>query len=486
MAFDPKAGEQYGADTNQCGGQGMTGMIDAFASVEAMSEALASRAVSSVELTTIQLDRIARLDGELHAFAEVDRERTMQRAAIADARLARGETGSLLGVPLAIKDIFDHAGSRTRAGSLVLDERLPDRSANVVERLEAAGMVVLGRTHMVEFAYGGWGTNAVRGTPRNPWDRDLHRVPGGSSSGSAVAVAAGLAPAALGTDTGGSIRTPATWNGVVGLKTSVGLVGRGGVVPLAPTHDSVGPMTRTVRDAALMLAAMIGEDQRDAATIGAPEIDPLGQLEAGISGLRLGVLPDRDLDGTDSAVRRLYDVALADLVAIGAELAEVALPLSIAGYLASGGDIMSVESYALVGRYVERAPEKVDPVILARILRGKEISEPVYHNLLQTRLAAQASFAAAAAPVDAIVMPGSHLLPIPLAEVDEAVPPNRFGRLVNYLDLASLAVPIGLSPDGLPAGLQIAVRKFADPLALRIGRALERHRGGLFQPPPGY
>ena len=206
-------------------------------------------------------------------------------------------------------------------------------------------MVVVGRTHMVEFAYGGWGTNPVQGAPRNPWGHSAHVVAGGSSSGSAVAVSAGLVAAALGTDTGGSIRTPATWCGIVGLKTSVGLVGRGGVVPLCPTHDSVGPMTRSVRDAAIMLEAMAGEDRRDVATRFAPRVQPLDGIEDEIKGLRIGILPERDLDGVEPDIRRLHDRAIADYRALGAQFSEITLP-PIRNMLGGGGDIMSVELLA--------------------------------------------------------------------------------------------------------------------------------------------
>lgn len=460
--------------------------VDPYATIEEMSMALRQREVSSEELTKDLLDRIARLDGLLHSFAEVRPEDAIFAAKKADARRRDGDDGPLLGVPLAVKDIFDVAGQATHAGSLALDDRQPTRSSNAVERLDAAGMVILGRTHMVEFAYGGWGTNSVLGAPRNPFDGTTHRVVGGSSSGSAVAVAAGFTPAALGTDTGGSIRTPAAWCGIVGLKTSVGLVGRGGVVPLAPTHDSVGPMARSVRDAALLLQVLAGRDARDPSTFMAPAVDAMGTIEDGGSGSKIGVLSARDLEGVEAPVRRDYEKALLELTALGARLKEMSLPLPVAEYLNQGGDIMSVESYALLGSYVERSRDKVDPIIADRILRGAGITAADYYRVLEARRAAQATLAERMQGFDAFVLPGSHMLPIPLAEVDESKPPNLFGRVVNYLDLASLCIPIGASESGLPTGLQIVVRKFDDAKALRIGRAFERQRGGLFSAPPVY
>ncbi|MER8435958.1 amidase [Mesorhizobium sp. M1393] len=431
--------------------------------------------------------RITDLNADLHAFCEIDGDYALAQARKADAlRNAASPCSPLLGIPLAIKDIFDHAGHATHAGSNALDDRLPGQSATVVEKLEMAGMVILGRTNMVEFAYGGWGTNPVQGAPRNPRGQHGHLVAGGSSSGSAVAVAAGLVPAALGTDTGGSIRTPAAWCGIVGLKTSIGLVGRGGVVPLCPTHDSVGPMTRTVRDAAILLEAMAGADRRDVSTHNAPSIRPLDNIEKDIKHLRIGILPERDLEAVEPEVRALHDRSIVELRALGASFDEIRLPLSISQYLSSGGDIMSVESYALLGSYVDRPDSPVDAVIAGRIKRGKTLTGPEYYQLLETRRLAQIAFIDAAHGFDAFVAPGSHRTPVLLGDVNESQPPNHFGRLVNYLDLASLSIPIGLTTQGLPAGLQIIVRKFDDARALRIGRALERERGGLFVPPPGF
>ena len=457
-----------------------------FQSIEDLSLALTERSVTSEALVEAYVSRIEKLDAKLHAFVSVRTEQAMEEARARDAeRLSGRAVGPLHGIPIAIKDIFDIAGHPTRAGSAALTDRHPAASANAVQRLEAAGMIVLGKTQMVEFAFGGWGTNPVQGTPWNPWDLDTHRVPGGSSSGSAVAVAAGLAPAALGTDTGGSVRTPACWNGIVGMKTSSGLIGRGGVVPLCPTHDSIGPLTRSVRDAAVLLEALVGSDSRDPTTAEAPRVTPLAEIERGIESFRLGVLVEDDLTRVEPEVRRLFDKALGDLEALGARVEEIRLPLSIEEYLAGGGDIMSVESYKHLGRYAESKGNPVDPVIRARILRGREISTSAYRELLEKRQAAQAEFLQRLDRLEALVVPGCHQIPIPVKQVDEDAPPNIFGRFVNFLDLASLSLPTGRTAEGLPAGMQIVARRFDDPLALRIGRAFEKARGGLVERPLG-
>lgn len=480
------AGAANGRGAEVKGRSPLSGLDPSFLSMEGLSVALTEEGVTSEALVEAYSSRIERFDKKLHAFVGVHTEQAIKEARACDATRMSGRTvGPLHGIPIAIKDIFDVAGRPTMAGSAALTDRHPTTSANAVRRLEAAGMVVLGKTQMVELAFGGWGTNPVKGTPWCPWDLETHRVPGGSSSGSAVAVAAGLAPAALGTDTGGSVRTPACWNGIVGMKTSLGLIGRSGAVPLCPTHDSIGPLVRSVRDAAFLLEALVGPDPLDPTTAEAPRIAPLTEIERGIEGFRLGVLSDGDLALVEPEVRRLFGKALEDLEALGARVEEIHLPLSIEEYLASGGDIMSAESYRHLGRYAEPEDSLVDPVIRARILRGREISASAYLELLEMRQAAQGEFLKRLDRLDALVVPGCHQTSKPVDGIDEDVPPNIFGRFVNFLNLASLSLPIGVTAAGLPAGMQIVVRRFDDPLALRIGRAFEKARGGLVERPPG-
>lgn len=467
-------------------GETLSMTIDPFSTIEGLAQAIAHRKVSSAEMTHAYLQRIRALNETLHAFCEVDEDAAMASALKADSlQETDGPLPPLLGIPVAIKDNFDQANRHTRAGSNALDDRLPTRSATAVDKLSNAGMIAVGRTHMVEFGFGGWGTNPVQGAPCNPWGVSQHLVAGGSSSGSGVAVAAGLVPAALGTDTGGSIRTPASWCGIVGLKTSQGLVSRRGVVPLCPTHDSVGLMTRSVRDAALLFEAMLGPNLGDCSTLCAPAIKPLEEIEKGINGLRIGKLSERDLADVEPDIRKHYEQSIVDLVKLGAEVREIELPLPLSSYLVKGGDIMSVESCALLRHYLDRPECPVDPLIADRIRRGAAISGPAYFRMLEERRQSQLTFADAASNFDAFLTPGSHRSPVALAKVDENEPSNQFGRLVNYLDLAGLVVPIGLTDRGLPVGLQIVVKRFDDALALRIGRTLERERGGLFAPPPG-
>ena len=262
--------------------------IDPFASLAELAAALARGEASALELAESYLERIRRLDPALHAYVHVDENLARRHARAADERRASGlRLGPLDGVPVALKDLLEIEGFPTGVGSALWKQRISTTTATVVRHLLAAGMVPLGKTHMVEFAFGTWGANPHLGTPRNPWDLATHRVPGGSSSGSGVAVAAGLAPAAIGSDTGGSVRIPAALNGITGLKTSGGLVSTEGAFPLSTTLDTIGPMTRSAADAALLAAAMLGDGAAARAFAALAASEPAASL----AGVRIAVLP---------------------------------------------------------------------------------------------------------------------------------------------------------------------------------------------------
>jgi aspartyl-tRNA(Asn)/glutamyl-tRNA(Gln) amidotransferase subunit A len=284
-----------------------------------------------------------------------------------------------------------------------------------------------------------------------------------------VAVAAGLAAAALGTDTGGSIRTPASFCGVVGLKTSPGLISTEGVFPLCPTHDTVGLTTRHVRDASIMLDCMTGADS-------------LKGIEGGAAGLRLGIVPDSEIAKAKAPVISLVEDTVRGLVHQGATIVAFTPPRPLESYLQSGGDIMAAESYRLHGALVETAPSVVDPIIAGRVLRGKTITSTAYQALVEDRRSAHGEFEQALKGLHAVLAPTCLEAAIPVSEVEESRIVTPYGRFVNYLDMAAISVPIGLVAPGLPVGIQIAVRQGDDALALRIGRAVERLRG-TFNPP---
>lgn len=462
--------------------------ISAFATAAELGRLLAEGRVTSEAITGRALERIAAHDGALHAFVGVFAEEALQAAIASDRRRCRGESrGFLDGVPYAAKDLFHVKGWPTRAGSRALGSEPQAVTANAVTRLTEAGMVLVGKVQTVEFAFGGWGTNHITGTPLNPRDPDVPRAPGGSSSGSGVAIAAGLVPAALGTDTGGSIRNPAAMCGIVGLKTTVGRIGRGGLLTLATSFDSVGPLTRSVEDAALLFAAMAGRDPLDPATFGVPPVALSSAPEHDLAGLRLTIPAPRDLAGVDPHVLERFRAALADLEALGADIREKAMPRAPEAYMALTGELMSAESWHHLGRYAGPDDSPVHPDVRSRILKGREIDGARYQDLLEQRRAAQIEFAAYLEGADALLTPTAPILPPPLAEIDETKTPlGTFTRFVNLMDMAALSVPTGLVGTGLPTALQIAVPRFEEALALRIGRALEIRRGGLFEPPPAY
>lgn len=441
-------------------------------------------ATTIAEDATNRLKLIESSDPKLQAFVSLLKSPMLETAQALDKQVGKfHDRKELLGLPLAVKDLFDIEGLPTRAGSNSTSDAPAKSTAFCVQKLIDAGANIIGKTHTVEFAFGGWGTNSVMGTPWNPWDLDVHRVPGGSSSGSAVAVASGMATAALGTDTGGSVRTPASYCGLVGTKTSSGLISKSGVFPLCPTHDTVGTLTRNVRGAAMMLSALVGPDPDDKLTLSAPKINFLSPLDAGVDGLKIALLEQAELQAADKEILQLFGKAGHILEEAGASLSEHKLPMALTGYLETGGRLMSAESYASLGAMLEQEDCPVAPEIKTRILGGASISKTEYEEMLEVRRRAQTTFLSGFEGYDAMIMPTCSSTAIPVAEVDETAIVTPFGRFVNYLDLAAISVPMGICSDGLPTGLQIVVRKFDDALALQIAQVIENEIGVLS--PPG-
>jgi aspartyl-tRNA(Asn)/glutamyl-tRNA(Gln) amidotransferase subunit A len=448
----------------------------------ATAEAIAARKTSARAVVEASLARIAAENDRLHAFIAVTAEEARAEADLLDSLQAKGHRrGPLHGVPVAVKDIIDVGGQRTRAGSVTRDHLAPAAfDAFAVSRLRAAGAIVIGKTHTVEYAFGGWGTNPIAGTPVNPHDKAVHRVPGGSSSGSGVAVGAGLVPLAFGTDTGGSVRLPASWCGTVGHKTSFGLVSRSGVVPLALHFDTIGPMTRSVRDAAVMGQMMLGSDPSDASTQGAPGLDLVTGFDAGVKGLTLGLLTlDADIP-VDPEVAAAIDAAARKLEAAGARLVPVTLPETLRRYVAACGELMMVESAHHHGHFLQETPCRLGPQAAGRVGGGFAIAGPAYFAGVEARLAriAAANALLEAQGIDALILPTSPMPAIPVAEVDEDAAPGVLTRFVNYLEWCGTSVPVAKSRSGLPIGLQVVAQRFRDPLALRIAQAAEIAAGG--------
>jgi aspartyl-tRNA(Asn)/glutamyl-tRNA(Gln) amidotransferase subunit A len=435
---------------------------------------LAARRLSPVDLVEDCLTRIERLEPRLQAFTAVNDASARLAAEAADKAIRSGHAvGPLHGIPIAVKDLVEIEGEIAMGGSAAWRNRIAPRTATLYRKLLAAGMIVLGKTHTVEFAYGGWGTNQHLGTPWNPWDATTHRTPGGSSSGSGVAVAARMAPWAIGTDTGGSVRIPAAWNGITGLKTTIGRISTYGVLPLSPTLDTPGPITRSVEDAAILLEVLQGPDPLDPHTIGHAPCTPMAGLKRGVKGLRLVRLPDAERTGIDAEVLAAYDASVAKLAELGAEIIDLALPGRFAELGSTNGRIMSAEAYALLASVVDDNSLPIDEAVRPRVRAGAAISSRDYLTALAERERMKLDFTAAIAGVDAILTPTLVTPAIPVASVDQSGTPAMFTRWVNFLDLCGLAVPNGFTAGGLPVSLQIVCRGYDEATALRIGWAYQ-------------
>ncbi len=438
---------------------------------------IATRELSPVELTRAVLARIERLDPTLHAYLRVLPETALAAAEAAEAALAAGAPcGPLHGVPVAIKDLCDVRGELTTCASQVLDAAPAAEDATCVARLRAAGAVIIGKTHLTEFALMGY--HPALPIPVNPWRADVS--PGGSSSGSGVAVAAGLAFAALGSDTGGSIRMPAAWCGTVGLKPTWGRVSRAGVFPLGASLDHVGPLTRTVADAARMLDVLAGPDPRDPTTRRSAPPACAAALDAGVRGLRIGwderyvagfALPD-----VAAAVAAAVDV----LVAEGAERVAVALPpvdhaLLAAWPVLCGGDAAAAHAATFPSR-----AEQYGPSFRSFLDYAASLSARDYAAMHERRLAFAGALRATFESCDLLACPSFFIGPVPREAMDPygafsdtIAPFMRYTAPFNFSGSPTLSVPCGFSPDGLPYSLQLVGAHDGEALLCRAGHAYQ-------------
>ena len=446
-----------------------------FLSANAAADALAAGDFTSEQLVEALLARIERVDARLSAFIAVYADEARDAARAADlARRAGQAVGRFHGVPIALKDIIDLEGRITTGGSKVWEKRISEVTATLARRLIAAGVIVIGKTRTVEFAMGAWGTNRHMGTPWNPWDLAVHRAPGGSSSGSGVSVAARLAPWAIGTDTGGSVRIPSAWNGLTGLKVTFGRVSCHGVLPLAHTLDTPGPMCRTVEDAADLYALIQGPDLRDPVTLNVPAGDPRTGIDRGIAGMRIARMPERERDGTDDEVLAAYDESLALLSDLGASVVDVDLPRRFVPMGGLVGRIIAAEGYTWVGEYVDDDSLPVDDDVRPRIRPGRDMPARVYIEAQRERAAIKHEFDDALAGVDALLTPAARTAAPAVADVDQSTTAAIFTRPFNLIDYCALVVPNGRTGGGLPLSLQIVCRGFEEGTALRVGRAYQR------------
>jgi len=478
--------------------------------VSELSALLKAKKVSSVELTQGCLDRISRYKG-LNAFISVDPERSLAQARAADALLAKGQAGPLTGVPVAQKDIFCADGWLTTCGSKMLSNFVAPYNATVIERFNAAGAVNLGKTNMDEFAMGSSNETSFYGPVKNPWDTQA--VPGGSSGGSAAAVAARLAPAATGTDTGGSIRQPAALTGITGIKPSYGRVSRYGMIAFASSLDQGGPMTRTAEDAALLLNVMCGFDPRDSTSVEQPVPDFTAGLNNSIKGLRIGLPKEYFGAGLSADVAKVVEAAIAEYKKLGAELVEVSLPnsqLAIPCYYVLAPAEASSNLARFDGvRYGYRAPEYKDLVdmysktraqgfgaeVKRRILIGTYVLSAGYYDAYylqaqKLRRLITDDFNRAFEKCDVIMGPTSPTTAFNLgAKKDDPVAmylSDIYTISVNLAGLPGMSIPAGFGADGRPVGLQLIGKYFDEARLLNAAHQYQQATDWHQRAPKGF
>jgi aspartyl-tRNA(Asn)/glutamyl-tRNA(Gln) amidotransferase subunit A len=439
--------------------------------------------ITCVELAQHFMARINRLEDRLNAYRLLCTERALERARAADKAFQEGRDHSpLQGIPYAAKDLFDVKGLATSAGAKVLEHDIAVEDAAVIRRLDQAGMILLGKTNTVQFAFSGVGINHDHGTPHNPWS-ETHCLPGGSSSGSGVAVAAGLVPMALGTDTGGSVRVPAALCGTAGLKTTVGRVSRAGVYPLSWSLDSVGVLARAVEDAALVYQRMHGADINDDTTLGLGPQDVLGNLKDGLKGMRMAFAETVFFDDihpeVDTAVRACGDV----FKELGAEVSSIEFSeASQALKLNPGGVFIASEGYTLNKKWLEENFDQLDPVVAQRMIKGKEITATDYLGNMLAAKRLRAKVYNVLEDIDALLVPTTCVPARPVADVDADIDTYlkhnaiylRNTNIGNTLNLCALNVPCGFTKEGMPIGLLIYGRPFQEEVILKIGYAFQQ------------
>jgi aspartyl-tRNA(Asn)/glutamyl-tRNA(Gln) amidotransferase subunit A len=451
------------------------------------ADALRARRVSAVELAAAAAARIERLNSKLNAFITVTAEGAMEEARQADAELAAGrDRGPLHGIPVAVKDLFATRGVRTTCGSKVYEDFVPGFDAAVVERLRAAGAVMLGKLNMHEMAYGITSANPHYGPVRNPWN--VEHSPGGSSGGSGAAVAAGMVYAAMGSDTGGSIRIPAAFCGVVGLKPTYGRVSRYGAMPLAYSLDHMGPLARSVRDAAMVLNAIAGYDRRDPTSSRHPVVDYIPEDGCSIRGLRVGFPGNFCFEHLDEGVERAVRGVFARAQSLGALVKPVRVP-DIAALNAVGRVIQLAEASAAAEPHLEHR-KKFGPDVLALLDQGRLLPATDYINAQRLRRKLSGEFDQLWGEVDCLIAPttpntaprvGAATIRLGGRDEDVRLATTRLVRGINVLGLPALSIPCGLGVSGLPIGVQIVGPAWEEALILRIGAALED--GGIGIPP---
>lgn len=481
-----------------------------FKSIAELSAGLQAGDFSSVELTQHFLDRIERFDGELNALVTLTKDQALAQAEAADARIRSGDAGPLTGIPILHKDIFCTEGVKTSCGSRMLDNFISPYDATVVTRLKDAGVVMLGKTNMDEFAMGSSNETSFYGPVKNPWDTE--RVPGGSSGGSAAGMAARLGVAATGTDTGGSIRQPAALCGITGLKPTYGRVSRYGMIAFASSLDQAGPMTRSAEDAAYLLAAMAGFDERDSTSVDRPVDDYVGQLNQPLEGLRVGIVKEFFGEGLNAGMSASMQTAIDELKKLGVETVEVSLPNSHysvpAYYVVAPAECSSNLSRFDGVRFRHRCDDPQDLEDLYKRSRGEGFGAEVKRRIMigtyalsagyydayylkaqQVRQVIAGDFRKAFESVDVLLGPASPETAFRIGEKsDDPVSmylSDIYTIAVNLAGLPAMSLPAPLV-DGLPAGLQLFGNYFEEGRLLALAHQLQQITDWHQQTPSGY
>ncbi|MBD1401119.1 Asp-tRNA(Asn)/Glu-tRNA(Gln) amidotransferase subunit GatA [Pelovirga terrestris] len=464
-----------------------------------LAKQLQEQKTTAMAVTRQSIERINSTDGQLNAFVTRCDDAAFKEAAAADVQLRAGSAGPLTGIPLGLKDIFSTKGVRTTCGSKILDNYVPVYDATVVERLRKQGAVIIGKLNMDEFAMGSSNETSSAGVCRNPWDRN--HVPGGSSGGSAVAVAAGQVAAALGTDTGGSIRQPAAHCGVVGLKPTYGRVSRYGVIAYASSLDQVGPITRNVEDCALLLAAIAGYDPRDSTSVDRPVPDYQASLNEGVAGKKIGLPREYFIDGLDPEVKRAVDAAMEVYRGLGAELVPVSLPhtdYSVACYylIATAEASSNLARYdgvrfgvrhagagGLIDMYQQTRSAGFGDEVKRRIMLGTYALSSGYYDAYylkaqKVRTLIRQDFTRVFAQVDLLLTPVAPTAAFKIGEkTDDPLQmylSDIFTIPANLAGTCAMSIPCGFDAAGLPIGLQLIGKPFGEGEMLQAARAFEQ------------
>jgi aspartyl-tRNA(Asn)/glutamyl-tRNA(Gln) amidotransferase subunit A len=440
--------------------------------VKNASELIRAKKLSSVELTRACLARVEKFQPVLNAFITVTGEQALERARVMDAELARGKRrGPFHGVPIALKDNIDTAGVRTTGASNLFKDRVPTEDAEVARRLKDAGAVLIGKLNLHEFAYGGTSAVTAFGPVHNPWNPAL--TPGGSSGGPGAAVGADLCFASVGTDTAGSVRIPASYCGIVGLKPTYGRVSIRGIIPLSWSLDHAGPMCKSVEDTAILLNTIAGYDPLDTTTVDVPVPDYVAALksstsQSSIPKMRIGLPRTPYFDNMNPDVAKAIDAALAVLKKLTASMKDVTL------LMAAGGPLIGVEAYAYHAPWITKTPELYQPPVRAAIQNGGNVKADAYALALRNLAQARRDIRKAFADVDLLVLP---TMADPPFNIEVSLSRNVSARNTAFLDvlgIPTISVPCGFTSDGLPVGLQIAGAPWAEPAVLALAHAYEQ------------